>query len=110
MEQRRKHFALLNTTPNRVEVWVGDTATGKIRSLKAITVNSAIGDPLNWMPDGRMLLVQLVPANRSAAPPTPAVPGEPNTQESSGRPGPVTAVQGYNHGSKIISNQVDPRS
>ena len=35
-----KHFAFLNTTPNRVELWVGDAATGKIRNLKAVTINS----------------------------------------------------------------------
>ena len=88
-----KHFAFLNTTANRVELWVGDTATGKIRNLKGITINSAIGNPLAWMPDNRTLLVQLVPANRGAAPATPTVPPEPNTQESSGRPGPVRTYE-----------------
>ena len=88
-----KHFAFLNTTPTRVEVWVGDSATGKIRNLKGVTVNSALGNPLAWMPDNRTLLVQLVPANRGAAPATPAVPPEPNTQESSGRPGPVRTYE-----------------
>ena len=66
-----KHFAFLNTTPTRVEAWVGDTATGKIRNLKGVTINSALGNPLSWMPDNRTLLVQLVPANRGAAPATP---------------------------------------
>src|SRR5437867_5431311 len=28
-----KHFAFLNTTANRVDVWVGDAATGKTHSL-----------------------------------------------------------------------------
>jgi len=88
-----KHFAFLNTTANRVEVWVGDSATGKIRNLKGITINSALGNALAWMPDNRTLLVQLVPANRAAAPATPAVPPEPNTQESSGRPGPVRTYE-----------------
>jgi dipeptidyl aminopeptidase/acylaminoacyl peptidase len=88
-----KHFAFLNTTPTRVEVWVGDTATGKIRNLKGLTINSALGNPLSWMPDNRTLLVQLVPPNRGAAPATPAVPPEPNTQESSGRPGPVRTYE-----------------
>ncbi len=88
-----KHFAFLNTTANRVELWVGDTATGKIHNLKTITVNSAVGDPLAWMPDNRTLLVQLVPANRGAAPVAPAVPTEPNTQESSGRPGPIRTYE-----------------
>lgn len=88
-----KHFAFLNTTANRVELWVGDTATGKIRNVKSVTINSVVGTPLSWMPDNRTLLVQLVPANRGAAPATPAVPPEPNTQESSGRPGPVRTFE-----------------
>ncbi len=88
-----KHFAFLNTTASRVELWVGDTATGKIRNVKGVTINSVVGTPLSWMPDNRTLLVQLVPANRGAAPATPAVPPEPNTQESSGRPGPVRTFE-----------------
>ena len=88
-----KQFAFLNTTPNRVELWVGDAATGKIRNLKAIAINSVIGNPLTWMPDNRTLLVQLVPPARGSAPATPLVPTEPNTQESSGRPGPVRTFE-----------------
>ncbi|HEX3185081.1 MAG TPA: prolyl oligopeptidase family serine peptidase [Pyrinomonadaceae bacterium] len=88
-----KHFAFLNTTSNRVEAWVGDAATGKIRNLRGFTINSAVGNPLGWLPDNRTLLVQLVPANRGAAPAEPAVPPEPNTQESSGRPGPVRTYE-----------------
>ena len=88
-----KHFAFLNTAANRVELWVGDAATGKIRNLKAITINSVLGNPLSWMPDNRTLLVQLVPPSRGAAPSEPLVPTEPNTQESSGRPGPVRTFE-----------------
>ena len=88
-----KHFAFLNGTPNRVELWVGDAATGKIRNLKGVTINSVMGNALAWMPDNRTLLVQTVPAARAAAPATPPVPNEPNTQESSGRPGPVRTFE-----------------
>jgi len=88
-----KHFAFLNTTQNRVELWVGDIATGKIHNLKAITVNSVMGNPLSWMPDNHTLLVQLVPTTRGPAPAEPSVPTEPNTQESSGRPGPVRTYE-----------------
>jgi dipeptidyl aminopeptidase/acylaminoacyl peptidase len=88
-----KHFAFLNTRQNKVELWVGDSATGKIRNLQTVTVNSVMGNPLTWMPDNRSLLVQLVPASRGAAPAKPLVPGEPNTQESSGRPGPVRTYE-----------------
>lgn len=88
-----KHFAFLNGTANRVELWVGDTATGKIRNVKGVTINSVMRNALNWMPDNRTLLVQLVPPTRGAAPSTPSVPNEPNTQESSGRPGPVRTFE-----------------
>jgi len=88
-----KHFAFLNTTHNRVELWVGDAATGKIHNLKAITINSVLGNPMSWMPDNHTLLVQLVPTTRGAAPAEPLVPTEPNTQESSGRPGPVVTYE-----------------
>jgi dipeptidyl aminopeptidase/acylaminoacyl peptidase len=88
-----KHFAFLNTTPTRVELWVGDTATGKIHNIKGVQINSVLGTPLTWMPDSRTLLVQLVPPARTAAPATPLVPPEPNTQESSGRPGPVRTYE-----------------
>ena len=88
-----KHFAFLNTTPTRVELWIGDAATGKIRNIKNVQINSVLGNPVTWMPDNRTLLVQLVPPSRAAAPATPPVPPEPNTQESSGRPGPVRTYE-----------------
>src|SRR5689334_21531203 len=50
-----RHFAFLNTTSNRVELWIGDAATGKIHNLKPIAINSAIGNPLTWMPDNKTL-------------------------------------------------------
>ena len=88
-----KQFAFLNTTPTRVELWVGNAATGKIHNVKNVQINSVVGNPLTWMPDNRTLLVQLVPPRRGAAPATPAVPPEPNAQESSGRPGPVRTYE-----------------
>ena len=88
-----KHFAFLNGTPNRVELWVGDSATGKIRNIKGVTINSVMSNALNWMPDNRTLLVQTVPPTRGAPPATPPVANEPNTQESSGRPGPVRTFE-----------------
>ena len=87
-----KRFSFLNTTANRVELWVGEAANGKAHTFKSFAINSAYGDPVTWMPDSRTLLVMLVPA-RAAAPPTPQVPNEPNTQESSGRPGPVVTYE-----------------
>ena len=88
-----KHFAFLNGSANGVELWIGDAATGKVRNLKGLAINSIMGSALAWMPDNRTLLVQLVPSTRGAPPATPRVPEEPNTQESSGRPGPVRTYE-----------------
>lgn len=88
-----KHFAFLNTTPTRVDLWVGDAATGKIHNVKGVQINSVLGSPLTWLPDSRTLLVQLISPTRRPAPATPVVPEEPNTQESSGRPGPVRTYE-----------------
>ncbi len=88
-----KKFAFTNTTNSGVELWVGDSASGKVGKLKAITINAVEGDPFQWMPDNRTLLVQLVPAKRRPAPTPSNVPREPNWQESSGKVGPVRTFQ-----------------
>jgi len=88
-----KHFAFLNTTNGGAELWVGDTASGKIRQLKGVKVNNAYGDPFQWLPDNHRLLVQLIPSKRPAAPVESSVPREPNAQESFGRVGPVRTFE-----------------
>jgi dipeptidyl aminopeptidase/acylaminoacyl peptidase len=88
-----KHFAFLNTAATGIELWVGDAATGKIRQLRGVAVNSAYGDPLQWMPDNHTLLVQTILSKRLAPPSESSVPREPNTQESFGRVGPVRTFE-----------------
>ncbi len=88
-----QHFAFTNTLPNGIELWTGDAATGKVAKLKGVTVNAAYGEPLQWMPDNRTLLVQLVPAKRAALAAAPSVPRAPTIQESVGRAGPVRTYQ-----------------
>ena len=88
-----RRFAFANRTPTGLELWVGDAATGRVAKLRGVTVNAVYGDPFQWMPDNRTLLVQLVPAARGQLRPAPTVPREPNIQESSGRAGPVRTYQ-----------------
>lgn len=88
-----KHFAVTNTTATGIELWLGDAVTGKVRRLPGLAVNAAYGDPIQWMPDSRTLLVQLVPAKRGRSPEPPAVPAGPNLQESSGKRDPVRTFQ-----------------
>src|ERR1035437_4512173 len=97
-------FALTNTTDRGIELWIGDT-TGKVRKIEGVRVNAIMGggfgtgggrggagagpSDVQWMPDGKPLLVQLVKPNRGAPPAEPLVPTGPHVQESLGGASPV---------------------
>jgi dipeptidyl aminopeptidase/acylaminoacyl peptidase len=100
------HFAFTNTTPTGIELWVGDTATGKIRKIEGVRVNEVMGSAgaagggrggfsggggghLQWLPDSKGLLVFTVKPARGPAPVEPSVPPGPHVQESLGGAGPV---------------------
>jgi len=88
-----KQFAFTNATATGIELWVGESAGGKVHKLKNLAINSVVGESFEWMPDNRTLLVKLVPAKRGAAPVEPTVPAEPNAQESSGKIAPVRTFE-----------------
>ena len=88
-----KFFAFTNTTSSAIELWVGDSATGKVRKMKGVTINGVQNNTMGWMPDSRTLLVHLVPPKRGAVPKPYSVPSEPNWQESFGKAGPVRTFQ-----------------
>jgi len=91
-------FVFTNTTDTAIELWIGDTA-GQVHKLEGVRLNGVMGGPggggggrggagagpseLQWMPDGKTLLAEIVP-RRGAAPPQPAVPTGPHVQESLG--------------------------
>ena len=92
------HFALTNTTPSGIELWIADTGTGKTRQLRGVQVNSVMSgisprragrSDIQWMPDSKALLVELVAANRGAPPTAPEAPPGPHVQESLGNAAPV---------------------
>lgn len=88
-----RRFAFTNTTSDRIELWVVETATGRARRLEGVRINAVYGDPVQWMPDGRTLLVQLVPSERGPVPAPPVVPPEPTAMESAGRQAPARTFQ-----------------
>ncbi|MBY0507400.1 MAG: prolyl oligopeptidase family serine peptidase [Bryobacteraceae bacterium] len=81
-------IAVTNATNSGTELWVVSVATGKAKKLN-VAVNAAMGNPIDWMPDHRTLLVKAIPANRGAAPRDAAAPLGPISQESGGKAGPV---------------------
>ncbi len=78
------HFAFTNTTPHGIELWIGDPSTERRTRYPGIAVNAVLGEPIDWMPDNRTLLVKAVPSRRGPAPEEPKVPLGPHVQESAG--------------------------
>ena len=88
-----RYIALTNPAPKGTELWIVDTANAQARKIPGIMVNAAYGEPVQWMPDQRTLLVQTIPAGRGRPPAAPAVPTGPNVQENYGKQAPVWTFQ-----------------
>ncbi len=88
-----KQFAFANLTPAGIELWIGDPATGKTRNIDGVRLNAVLGDPIDWLPDNRTLLVKTIPSGRGAAPAEASVPVGPSVQESLGKAGPVPTYE-----------------
>jgi dipeptidyl aminopeptidase/acylaminoacyl peptidase len=88
-----RYFAVMNHTATALELWVGETATGRLKKIEKAVLNAALGDAINWMPDSRTLLVRLVPAGRGKLPEEPAAPTAPSIQESAGKAGATRTYQ-----------------
>lgn len=80
-----KTFATTNTTPSGIELWIGDPVSAKLRKISGIKLNAVLGDPLDWMPDNKTLIVKTIPNGRGPAPSEPKVPVGPHIQESAGK-------------------------
>jgi dipeptidyl aminopeptidase/acylaminoacyl peptidase len=93
-----KQFAVTNTLSNGIELWLGDAATGKLRRIPGVQINSAFGgfgggDAVQWMPDSKTLLCKTIPAGRGSAPAAPTVPIGPTVQENYGKVSPAPTYQ-----------------
>lgn len=91
--QDGKYIASGNITPVGIELWIVETASGKAKQIKNVKINQAFGG-FSWLPDGKSLLVNLVPANRGTAPLYQNVtPNAPNIQETTGKTGTIYTFQ-----------------
>ena len=86
-------FAFTNTVADGIELWIGNVETAKAEKLEGIKISAILGDPLQWMPDGKALLVQTVPATRGNPPAEPKMPDGPIIQESDGKKAPVRTYE-----------------
>ena len=88
-----KRFAFTNATGNGTELWLGDVESGSAARLEGFKINSVMGEPVQWMPDGHSLLIQTVPTDRGNPPGEVKVPDGPIIQESDGKKAPVRTYE-----------------
>jgi dipeptidyl aminopeptidase/acylaminoacyl peptidase len=86
-------FAFTNTVADGIELWVGNVETAKAEKLEGFRISAIMGDPVQWMPDGKVLLAQTVPATRGNPPAEPKTPDGPIIQESDGKKAPVRTYE-----------------
>lgn len=99
-----RFFSMMNHTPTTIDLWVGETATGRVKKIEKATLNASLGDAIDWMPDSRTLLVRLVPATREKMPEPPTTPTSPAIQESIGKAGATPTFQ------DLLKNPYDERA
>ena len=85
-------IALFRYVEGGVELWTVDVGTGAAKALTPAAVNAVLGR-VEWMPDGRRLIVSLIPEGRGPAPVAPRVPVGPEIQLSGGKEAKVATYQ-----------------
>jgi dipeptidyl aminopeptidase/acylaminoacyl peptidase len=101
--------AFTHATDSGVELWLADARTGKAAAVPGVRLNAAFSSagpseadrPCHWMPEGRSLLCQTIPASRGPVPKPSAVPIGPRVQESFGKSAPVATFE------DLLENEYD---
>ena len=88
-----KRFAFTHTRENGIELWIGDSATGRAKALTTSPLNASLRTPCEWVGDGSSLLCSFLSPSRGAAPATPTAPSGPNIQENRAKMAPVRTYQ-----------------
>lgn len=78
---------------DRIELYLLDVKTGQLKAVPQVRLNAAYGEPMSWLPGGRSLLVQTIPAQRGKVPEPSLVPAGPDIQESFGKATPAPTYQ-----------------
>jgi len=83
-----QRFLLQRRTDRANELWVGETASGRLRQVAGLQLNTTlVNGELTWL-SAHELVVTAVPAQRGAPPAPPKVASGPVIQESLGRVSP----------------------
>lgn len=77
-----QRFAFDNTTDSGVELWIGDAASGEVRRIEGVQLNTMLGSEVQWLGARPALLVKQVPTGLGPAPQRAAVPPGPEIKEA----------------------------
>lgn len=61
---KQDYIAMTHTTETGVELWVLDIKKAKAKRLTKANLNANMGNPIDWMQDGKSLLVKTIPTDR----------------------------------------------
>jgi hypothetical protein len=86
-------FAFTHTRDTGMELWLGESATGRAKAVTGAELNSVFGAPCTWVGTGGSLLCATIVSNRGRAPVAPVTPAGPNVQEHRGGVAPVRTYQ-----------------
>lgn len=81
-----QQLAFQNTSEDAVTLWIADARTGAAHQVPGVKLNPMFGRSVQWMADGRRLLVKLVPENAGSPLALSGLDG-PSIQETDGRKG-----------------------
>ncbi len=89
---RSDAFVFTVITDQGTELWIAKTSdpSSPMRIVPSLTT---VLDGFDWMPDGKQLLVNMVPENRGLEPTPPVAPAGPSIQESLGNTSPTRTFQ-----------------
>ena len=59
-----KKIAMTHTSDSGVELWTVDVASRKAKKLSSEPINATMGSSINWLKNGKELLVKLLPKDR----------------------------------------------
>lgn len=86
-----RHFLLRRRTEQATELWVGESASGRLRQVPGLRLNAVLSSDIAWL-GADELVVLAVPEARGPAP-RPGLPAAPVVQEARGRASPERTLQ-----------------
>ncbi len=91
-------FAFTRDADDRVELWLGETKTGRAAAVPGVRLNDVASDAVVFSADGRTLWLITAPPERGPAPPEPSVPQGPVVEETAGKTAQPPTFEDLLHG------------